>query len=138
VRSRDATDKESWHFEKAGVTPGFGFVTLGPGLRRTHRQRFLTANGVTELAQSSHTHVTGVTPVFEVVAVWPRPYWPGRGSEDVSTTSNIEPVTRLRECRSSFDHFGLGAPVTYQLEPLSARIMPYVFSAWRTMRVCFG
>ena len=47
-------------------------------------------------------------------------------------------VIRPSECRSSFDHFGLGAPLTYQFEPLSARIIPYVFSAWSTMRACFG
>ena len=41
-------------------------------------------------------------------------------------------------CRSSFDHFGFGAPLMYQLDPLSARIIPYVFSACRTMRACRG
>src|SRR5881628_2711045 len=71
---------------------------------------------------------------------WPRPvdHAPGWGSDDVSTASKSEPVMRPIECRSSFDHFELGAPLTYQLEPLSARIIPYVFNAWSTMRVCFG
>src|SRR5262249_28737734 len=32
------------------------------------------------------------------------PYWPGFGSELVSTTSNIEPVILPSVCRSSFDH----------------------------------
>ena len=49
---------------------------------------------------------------------------------------SMPPVMRPIEWRSSFDHFGLGAPLTYQLEPLSARIIPYVFSAWRMTRVC--
>ena len=62
----------------------------------------------------------------------------GLGSEVVSTTSNIEPVMRPRECRSSFDHFGFGAPLMYQFEPLSASSIPYVFRAWSTIRDCFG
>ena len=56
----------------------------------------------------------------------------------MSTTSKSEPVTRPIVWRSSFRHPGLGAPLTYQLEPLSARIIPYVFSAWSTIRACLG
>ena len=41
-------------------------------------------------------------------------------------------------CSWSFDHFGLGAPLTYQLEPLSATIIPYSFSAWSTIRAWRG
>src|SRR4051794_36893483 len=66
------------------------------------------------------------------------PHCPGCGSDDVSTTSNEDPVICPSECRSSFDHFGLGAPLMYQFEPLSARIIPYVFSACSTMRACRG
>jgi hypothetical protein len=51
-------------------------------------------------------------------------YFPGWGSEEVSTTSKSAPVSRPREWRSSFDHCRFGAPETYQGEPLSARIIP--------------
>jgi hypothetical protein len=37
-----------------------------------------------------------------------------------------------------FDHFGLGAPPMYQFDPLSARIIPYVFSACATIRAWGG
>ena len=47
----------------------------------------------------------------------------------------VDPADRVEVV---VDHLGLGAPLTYQFEPLSARIIPYVFSAWRTTRVCFG
>ena len=46
--------------------------------------------------------------------------------------------SRPSACSWSFDHFGLGAPLMYQFEPLSARIIPYVFSACATMRACGG
>jgi len=62
----------------------------------------------------------------------------GWGSEVVSTTSKSVPVIRPSVCRSSFDHFGLGAPLMYQFDPLSATIIPYVFSAWRTIRAWRG
>jgi SAM-dependent methyltransferase len=41
-----------------------------------------------------------------------------------STTSKSEPFTRPSVRRSSFDQRGSGAPLTYQLEPLSATIIP--------------
>ncbi len=41
-------------------------------------------------------------------------------------------------CSWSFDQCGLGAPDTYQFEPLSARISPYVFIACATIRACGG
>ena len=62
---------------------------------------------------------------------------PGCGSDEVSTTSKsardsaegVEVVVRpLR----------IGAPLIYQFDPLSARIIPYVFSAWSTMRAWRG
>jgi hypothetical protein len=56
----------------------------------------------------------------------------------VSTTSKSLPVMRPIVCSASFDQRGSGAPLMYQLDPLSARIIPYVFSAWSTMRVCLG
>ena len=50
-------------------------------------------------------------------------------SFEVSTTSKSEPCNAPSACSWSFDHFGLGAPETYQFEPLSATIIPYVFIA---------
>ena len=72
------------------------------------------------------------------VAEWlRRPPWPTRRalrrqvtdcylrwSEEVSTTSKFEPVTRPSVCSWSFDQRGSGAPETYQSEPLSATITP--------------
>src|SRR3954467_14198640 len=55
-------------------------------------------------------------------------------SDEVSTTSKSEPLTRPIEWRASFDQCRSGAPETNQLEPLSARIIPCVLSAWRTIR----
>ena len=43
---------------------------------------------------------------------------------EVSTTSKSEPVSEPSACSWSFDQCGLGAPLTYQFEPLSARIRP--------------
>ncbi len=54
-------------------------------------------------------------------------------SFEVSTTSKSEPVRRPSACSWSFDQCGLGAPETYQFEPLSARIRPYVFIACATI-----
>ena len=51
-------------------------------------------------------------------------YFPGSGSEDVSTTSKSAPVRRPSVWRASFDQCRFGAPETYQGEPLSARIIP--------------
>ena len=45
-------------------------------------------------------------------------------SFEVSTTSKSEPVSAPSACSWSFDQCGLGAPLTYQFEPLSARIIP--------------
>ena len=45
-------------------------------------------------------------------------------SFEVSTTSKSAPVSRPRLWRSSFDQRGSGAPLMYQGEPLSARIIP--------------
>ena len=42
----------------------------------------------------------------------------------VSTTSKFEPVTRPSVCSWSFDQPGLGAPLMYQFEPLSATQHP--------------
>jgi hypothetical protein len=50
-------------------------------------------------------------------------------SEVVSTTSKSPPVMRPMVCSASFDQRGSGAPLMYQFDPLSARIIPYVFSA---------
>ena len=47
----------------------------------------------------------------------------------VSTTSKSDPCSAPSACSWSFDQCGLGAPDTYQFEPLSARIIPYVFIA---------
>ena len=56
--------------------------------------------------------------------------WFGYGrSFEVSTTSKSDPCNAPSACSWSFDHFGLGAPETYQFEPLSATIIPYVFIA---------
>ena len=52
-----------------------------------------------------------------------RPSCYGRSFE-VSTTSKSAPVRRPRVCRSSFDQRASGAPLMYQGEPLSARIIP--------------
>ena len=40
------------------------------------------------------------------------------------TTSKSEPFTRPSVCSWSFDHRRSGAPVMYQLDPLSATIIP--------------
>ena len=42
----------------------------------------------------------------------------------VSTTSKSEPLMLPSVCRTVSFHFELGAPVMYQGEPLSARIIP--------------
>src|ERR1700687_4545640 len=47
----------------------------------------------------------------------------------VLTTSKASPVMDLRSPRWSSLQRGSGAPETYQLEPLSATIMPYFLSA---------
>src|SRR6187551_647595 len=47
-----------------------------------------------------------------------------RGKRDVSTTSNALPGTSWSECRSSLSQPRLGAPLTYQDDPLSATIIP--------------
>jgi CspA family cold shock protein len=57
---------------------------------------------------------------------------------EVSTTSKAEPGTCASVCRSSFDQWESGAPEMYQFEPLSATIIPYVFSAWRMTRAWSG
>src|SRR5206468_7069277 len=62
----------------------------------------------------------------------------GRRGEDGATTSKSAPVIRPSVCRASFDQCELGAPETYQLEPLSARIIPYVLRAWSTIRAWRG
>ena len=61
-----------------------------------------------------------------------RPRWlmrleldPGGEPQFASTTSKSEPVIWFSSWRSSSFQCELGAPVTYQGEPLSARIMPY-------------
>jgi MIP family channel proteins len=51
-------------------------------------------------------------------------YFPGSGSELVSTTSKSAPARRPSEWSWSFDQCLFGAPETYQGEPLSARIIP--------------
>ncbi|MEA2364246.1 MAG: hypothetical protein QOD71_3391 [Thermoleophilaceae bacterium] len=48
----------------------------------------------------------------------------GRGSRLVSTTSNALPGTWCSVWSWSLSQPGLGAPLTYQEDPLSARIMP--------------
>ncbi len=45
-------------------------------------------------------------------------------SFEVSTTSKSEPCSAPSACSWSFDQCGLGAPETYQFEPLSATIIP--------------
>ena len=45
-------------------------------------------------------------------------------SFEASTTSKAEPGKRLSACSWSFDHRLSGAPLMYQLVPLSARIIP--------------
>src|SRR5262249_47004632 len=59
-------------------------------------------------------------------------------SDEVSTTSKAEPGTWPSVCRSSFDQRPSGTPEMYQSDPLSATIIPYVLSAWRTTRACGG
>ena len=49
---------------------------------------------------------------------------PRDGSRQGRSTSKSDPLTRPSVCRSSFDQRGSGAPVMYQLEPLSATIIP--------------
>src|SRR4029453_12708866 len=61
------------------------------------------------------------------------PHGEGRGRREVSTTSNALPGTPWSECRSSLSQPRLGAPLTYQDEPLSARIIPYPCSAPTTI-----
>ncbi|MFN8558298.1 MAG: carboxyl transferase domain-containing protein [Dehalococcoidia bacterium] len=49
----------------------------------------------------------------------------------ILTTSKSRPLTWRRVASSLSFQRGSGAPLTYQLLPLSATIMPYVFIAWR-------
>ena len=50
---------------------------------------------------------------------------PGQGlSFEVSTTRKSEPFKRWSVCSWSFDQRGSGTPEMYQLEPLSATIIP--------------
>src|SRR5580692_2540423 len=51
--------------------------------------------------------------------------------EDTSTASKADPGIWLNSCRSSLFQRSSGTPDRYQLDPLSARIIPYFFSAVR-------
>src|ERR1017187_3503944 len=60
--------------------------------------------------------------------------WPELGStikEDTSTASKADPGISPNSCRSSLFQRSSGTPDRYQLDPLSARIIPYFFSAVR-------
>ncbi len=49
----------------------------------------------------------------------------------IFTTSKSEPLSPFSVFSSESFQRGSGAPLTYQLLPLSARIIPYLFSARR-------
>src|ERR1017187_1854232 len=60
--------------------------------------------------------------------------WPESGStikEETSTASKAAPVICPNSWRSSLFQRSSGTPDRYQLDPLSARIIPYFFSAVR-------
>src|ERR1017187_4624923 len=60
--------------------------------------------------------------------------WPELGliiKEDTSTASKAAPEICENSCRSSLFQRSSGTPDKYQLEPLSARIIPYFFRAVR-------
>src|ERR1700733_9649640 len=70
----------------------------------------------------------------ELVEVTAPDVWPELGStikEDTSTASKADPGISPNSCRSSLFHRSSGTPDRYQLEPLSARIIPYFFRAVR-------
>src|SRR5881397_3414785 len=54
--------------------------------------------------------------------------------EDVSTTSKLFPTMLSSWCRAVLFQRESGMPLTYQFEPLSASIIPWVFRACRMTR----
>ena len=63
--------------------------------------------------------------------------WPELGStikEETSTASKAAPEICENSCRASLSQRSSGTPDRYQLDPLSARIIPYFFSALRITR----
>lgn len=56
----------------------------------------------------------------------------------IATTSNAEPGTAFRAPRRWSSQRGSGAPLTYHPDPLSARNIPYRFSASRITRTSSG
>src|SRR5262249_11286072 len=57
---------------------------------------------------------------------------------ETSTASKSEPVRPPSAWSASLLHRLSGAPERYQGDPLSARITPYVFMAWATIRAWVG
>lgn len=75
--------------------------------------------------------VTGDTATVTPVLCFACPELGSIISPDTSTTSKFAPVTFPRLCRSSSFQRVSGAPEMYHDDPLSARIIPYFFSARR-------
>ena len=108
-----------------GIDSDAGSATLTGNTANFNADLGIEAVAGVPTAAATRRAATGTRPSARAsAATVGRVYWPGRGSDEVSTTSKSLPRTRPRPCRSSLSQPRDGAPLMYQGEPLSASSIP--------------